>query len=105
MVPIGDGGALAHEPRWDLAVVAPGAKGRSHRFDATKTCASRPRWQHAKLVARQVCVVPPRQLAPVGAGFAAAALGNACRDFIGMISGLKPGVELQPVLRCASKVG
>ncbi len=39
-----------------------------------------PRWQHAELIARRVCVGAPRQLAPVRAELVAAALANAFRD-------------------------
>src|SRR6476659_9991516 len=61
-------------------------------------CSSRPRWKHAKLVAGRVCVEPPRQLAPLRVELAPAALGDAFRDVVGVISSLKPDVEVQPVL-------
>src|SRR5664279_4649740 len=61
-------------------------------------CSSRPRWKHTKLVAGRVCVEPPRQLAPLRVELAAAALGDSCRDVVGIISSLKSDVEVQPVL-------
>jgi len=58
-----------------------------------------PRWQHAELVARPVGVGKPGQLAPRRVELlAATALGDARRDTAGIVSGLEPDVEVQPVL-------
>ncbi len=43
--------------------------------------------------------MPPRQLAPPEVELTAAALGDARRDDVGVVSDLEPDVEVQPVLR------
>ena len=55
--------------------------------------------QHAELVAGRVRVEPPRQLAPLRVVLAASAvLDDVGLDQVGVVPGLEPEVEVQPVL-------
>src|SRR6476620_7847429 len=57
------------------------------------------RRQHTEVVSGRVEVRPPRQVTPPVVDPAAAPLGDAGLDPVGVVAGLEPNVEVDPVLR------